>query len=76
MPLETDPKRSPEHYPQLIEDPVHRFGPYHPRENLMILITLSRFAIGELVELQRPLQHCLSWVSLPGQQPFAAVSKQ
>jgi hypothetical protein len=42
----------------------------------MILIILSRFAIGEVVELQRPLQHCLSWVSLPGQQPFAAVSKQ
>jgi hypothetical protein len=42
----------------------------------MILIILSRFAIGEVVELQVPLQHCLSWVYLPRQRPFAAASKQ
>src|SRR6266699_603887 len=48
MPLETEPPRSPERCPQLMEDPVHRFGPYHRGENLTI--TLSRFTIGEVVE--------------------------
>jgi len=50
MPLETEPRRSPERYPQLIDDPVHRFGFYHPGENLMVL--LSGFTIGEVAELQ------------------------
>jgi hypothetical protein len=54
MHLETEPKRSSERHPQFIEDPVHRFGPYYPGENLRTLIILSCFTIGEVVELQVP----------------------
>jgi hypothetical protein len=54
MHLETEPKRSSERHPQFIEDPVHRFGPYYPGENLRILSILSCFTIGEVVEPQVP----------------------
>jgi len=74
MPLEIQPPRSPERCPQLMEDPVHRFGPYHLGENLTIM--LSRFTIGEVVEPQVRRRLCIMGPSNWVKQPFAAVSEQ